>query len=254
MIRAHARKILRRLFHHAGYRRLPVQRQDLKQCKLTSGKVIEFIGPSGVGKSFLCDRAFPLLSAHWRKGISPPKSSEDHLMPEMSAHWKLLRSKFEKLSLGQLNSYQRAKLLRYFSEVIAKDLEMRAQLSMCGFVLDEGLFHNFGKELLALDDDEFGLVAASRIIIALLPSRPETVVERRRSRFDQKGFLVTSQSGKSRDEQLKAIESSVNTYQAVMDRATHYRVPWLRLTAEASLGDNLTSILEFEKVMVGAQA
>lgn len=219
--------------------------------EITDGKIVEFIGPSGVGKTYIFRHALENFSDRYITRPSETKI-QDHLVLDYGPHWNLLVSKVKSIGNKNLNDFQRAKLLQYFSQVLVEDIKIRIQLEKHGFFLDEGLVHNFSKDLTDIDDPEFYMAMSSRIIIMVSQCRLETVLERRRLRFKETGHIVTYQSGLSRTEELQQIELDCMRLEKLAYRAEQFGCPVLRITAEDPMEKNISLILRFEKNLIGA--
>jgi len=211
------------------------------------GKVIEFIGPSGVGKTYLFEKSRTSLRAHW-KPVTTPIGFKVHF-GFAPPYWSLLTPMAQRLTERSLNDYQRAGLLQYYSSIIAAELEMSTQLARSSFMLDEGIFHNFSEQLMELEDSAFSMATSSRAIILVLPSRPETVMERRSQRFPEGDPLDTPDLTNA--EQLELIESNCAALAALAARAETFGVKCLRIAAEDPTEKTLASVTAFGRRLIG---
>ena len=237
------------LLDKAGYEIRKLQNSPAEPANTNSasrGTIIEFIGPSGSGKSYLFEKSWPKLKGCW--GRYPERMKvEDYMVPAFAPYWSLLASAVQGLSHSLLNDYQRAKVLRQLASIIVKDSEIRTQLDRSGFILQEGLFHNFPQQLLQLPDSDFQMASAARALILLIPSSPQTIIDRRRARVGDGGHLSTWQSGMSETEQLEEIESRCAIITQLAARAENFGVACLRLTAEDPIGQLVSSVFAFAK-------
>lgn len=252
MLNEAIRKFAKLLLAKSGYELRPLTNTRTPglirngQKNPTRGNVIEFIGPSGVGKTYIFKKARRVIEGHW--SIKPERiDDKDHLVPSFGPHWRLLEYKTKALSDRNVNDYQRAKLLRYHSSVILRDIMIRTQVDRSGFIVDEGIFHNFSAELMKLSGPDFETLASSRAIIIVLPLRPEIIVNRRSLRVDQTGVLRTGHSGLSKHEHMEEIQRSIIRLEETTERAKEFGVPCLRLTAENQIERNVSLVREFAR-------
>lgn len=257
MITTPLRKLAKALLKNAGYevRKLEPAGNDTQTVfrkHATHGTIIEFIGPSGAGKSFLFAKAWPHLQERWMR--DPVKNATaDHLVPNFAPYWSLILSATQGLANSSLNDYQRAKVVRQLSSVIVKDSEIRNQVGRSGFVLQEGLFHNFPHQLMALPDQQFQMAASSRALILVLPQSPDTIIERRQLRVKNGGHLSTWHAGMDRAEQHKEIESRCALIRQLSARAEAFGIVCLRVNAEDPIRTMISSVVAFEKQFNRAQ-
>ncbi len=169
------RKLLKKILQITGlypllvFIRPPVKKPDLLKTK---GLTIEFIGPAGVGKSTLFEEIKNHTAGEWyyREKLPGLKLKEREDVLDGGLHWKLLFAKALNLDERMLNGFRKTKLMRYFTEVVQYDLYLNNGVSDRGFLLEEGICHNFPKELNELPDDQLRTIMFGRALVYLKPS------------------------------------------------------------------------------------
>lgn len=211
---------------------------------------LEFIGPSGVGKTHLRDAVVSQLSQNY--ALAPPDFPIlNHNSFPNSRHYSLLQMKAANIGARQrLNSVQRTVLLRYFSDIALRDITIQFLSTGEAFLLDEGLVHNFAAELLALEQSVLKQLLVQRALIYLRPSRIQTVVDRVRLR-SLSGALVTHHQGLDDSELAAIAQESVDRFDEVSRLGQEIGVPILKLNAESDLSHNIAAILKFEGDLLG---
>jgi uridine kinase len=228
--------------------RLKVKGSEPRIRKNTKGFIIEFIGPSGVGKSTLFDAVKNRMQGNWhyREQQKYYKLERSQTLIDGALHWNLMMAKACNLDILELNGFRKLKLLKYFSDVVYSDLHMQYCASESGFLLEEGIFHNFSKEINSLQNDEFESLIANRILIYVRPKSNITVVNRIRKRTANTGHTVAHHIGLSDQELLEIVDSSVISFDTMIKRAQIFNHPTLTVYAEDDLSYNAGLILKFE--------
>lgn len=218
----------------------------------TKGHSIEFIGPSGVGKSTLFEEIKNRTAGEWyfREKLPGLTLKHNQDMMDGGLHWKVLFAKSVNLEERLLNGFRKAKLMRYFSEVILHDLHLIYGLSDRGFLLEEGICHNFSKELNDLPDDDFKKIMAGRALVYLKPKNSSIVVKRIRERAKNGGHIVTHHIGLT-DNQLREIaETNMTNFDTLTSRAQAIGIPVCTVYAEDDINQSAKTLLDFERRLI----
>lgn len=206
--------------------------------KLKPKVIVEFIGPAGVGKSTLFRETFTNANFEFYTqnniGIFENNLLKSDIQNDV--YNQLLLSKHENvLKLGE-NAFVNAKLINYFSRIIKDDIIIQNSITACGFILEEGLSHNFSKELLGLSDNLFSVALLNRVLIYLRPDNPELVVQRIRKRQNEGGHTVVHHSGKTDRELLNIALNSIVNFDNLLVRAKQFAIPYVKISAEDTDG------------------
>jgi hypothetical protein len=215
---------------------------------IAKNRYLEFIGPSGVGKTTLmaalktdCFRGY--LN---RTDIIELRDTQDLSSTRGEAYQRLLEIKSERLWKRSTNSLQKARTVRYAAEIIVKDIAIFSSKAKQGFLLDEGLCTIFGSELLLLPDAQFAELMQGRALIYLAPRNVSTVVKRIREREDRGGHLAGHYRGLDDAVLADAVEKDLGILEHLMQRCTAHNVPFVRLFAEDRFDDNVERLKGFE--------
>lgn len=229
-----------------------VKNNELKSRKNTKGLTIEFIGPAGVGKSTLFDAVKNRMQGHWnyREKQQHYKLEQCQTSIDGTLHWNLMMAKAINLHGLELNGFRKLKLLKYFSDVVYSDLYMHFSSSESGFLLEEGIFHNFSKEINSLQNNEFESLIANRVLIYVRPKNNTTVVDRIRKRTANNGHTVTHHIGLSDHELLAIVDRSVIKFDVMIKRAQTLNHQILTVYAEDELNYNADLILDVEASLI----
>lgn len=227
----------------------------LKTCVVvkpnkSEGKIIEFIGPSGVGKSTLYKLTKDRLSCKWNSinTLNHCKTSPIHDQT-VKLHWELLKSKI--LAVETIKTSSRAKLglVNYFTTILTNNIKILGVKNSAGFVLEEGLCHNFFDELNALKSDELSILLKNRNLICVLPRHIDTVVSQIQKRTRETGQTVFHHSGMS-DEDLNTLtKATVEGMVKFISRVNTLKIPICQLYIEDGIDINCNNILDFEKTI-----
>jgi len=217
--------------------------------------VMEFMGPTGVGKTTLVERIKNQTAAEWyyRENLSSLTPTERDGVLSGGLHWEILFDRFLRLDGRNLDGYLKTKMMRYLAQVMLHDLHLQNGVPDKGFLLDEGICHNFSKELNALPENEFNKIMAGRALVYLAPKNPSTVVKRIRERAQNSGKMVSHQKGLSDDELCLMAELQMNQFKMLISRARAIGIPVCTVYAEDDFDRNAETILGFEKTLSRSQ-
>lgn len=182
--------------------------------------LVEFMGPSGVGKSTLGDAL--LASAEvsvalapvgglidWRSLDLPRLTSEDVSPPVDRMYLGLLRRK-AKTVLDEAGSADAAAwLVSFFAQNLREDLRLAASRASGNVLRSDGLLHNFGKSILDLERQDAGVlrgIARGRVIVSCT-APPDLIVDRALSR-ETSGHHRPQYLGRSRREIADRVASA----------------------------------------------
>lgn len=205
--------------------------------------IAEIFGPSGIGKTTLYLESMSEWNASWAgrgdlKGLSPDLPDERVSSP---LHEQLLFLKARNLEARQASTLQKFKLMRYFSEVAFIDLALSTSISRRPYFLDEGLFHNFGREIQSIGAEVTQLVA-NRILFFLSVRDPRIVIERIHQRRRQSGHLMTAHSGKSDEELVVAINEDLARFEQLVGLIESVGGAVHRIFAEDGIASNRSAV------------
>jgi len=209
-------RIVKRLFKNNQHKEY--------QFRFNNNFLVEFIGPAGIGKTTLYNKVHAIANFlhHSNEVINNNVYSLN--TPQ---HSLLLQNKLQFLFKTAYNTYTVAELINYFTSVILKDITLQFKPTQQGVILEEGICHNFSRELQELSINDLNKILHNRVLIYLRPTQPYTVVERIRKRQKQGGHTVSHHQGKTDDELLKITENAIVNYDSLVQLVKQFNLPTL---------------------------
>lgn len=142
-------------------------------ARRSAGNLVEFAGPSGIGKTTLCRQIAPQLRRDWffeahaaallRGPASPVSGADDAYLARLHAH------RLDDLARSDTGLVKRMLIVRRMSEVIAQAAAARAPGLPRGFILDDSVAHFFAEAMLARPRAETAHHAQGLAFVFLLP-------------------------------------------------------------------------------------
>lgn len=217
-------------------------------------KDIEFIGPSGVGKSTLFSEVKKYTVGNWfyKEDISNILLGHGDGEVDDHYHWRLLFAKSRYLEDYKANGYEKIKLMKYFSEVILGDLVTFEGVSEKRLFLDEGLCHNFSKELMEFSDSDLAALMAKRALIFVQARDTLTIVKQIRKREIELGHKIAYHVGLNDNELINMAEASALSLEILVKRVKPFGVPVCIIFTEDDIHLNVKRVLEFESQFIHA--
>ncbi len=221
--------------------------EELKKCNHSGGKIIEYIGPSGVGKTILYNLTKNNLSSEWSNlqiGSDNQKDSIDERLFEIQR--EILKKKNDSVDILKCDINQKLKLMTYFNQVLLNNIRISNCNQKAGFLLEEGICHNFSNELQSLKEKDLEYVMKNRILICVLPHDSLTVVSQIRKRTKEGGHTVYHHEGLDDEELNKLTIDSTNNFINLLSCIQKFNIPVCELSAEDGIELNCKKIIEFE--------
>ena len=192
--------------------------------------LVEFMGPSGVGKSTLenallaSDEVSVVLAPvggliDWTSLDLPRLTSEDVSPPVDRMYLELLRRKTKTVLDEAGSADYAASLMKFLAKNLREDLRLVASRASGNVLRSEGLLHNFGKDMLDMERQgagELRRIVGERVIVSCT-APPDLVVDRALSREIAGGHRA-HYFGRSRreiaDRVASALERTASTIEA----------------------------------------
>lgn len=228
-------------------RKIKISWQSDAKINHSRGKVIEFIGPSGVGKSTLCSITEKKLSAKWNT-LDLIQSTNIITIDEklLESHWKVFKAKISSINCLKTKNSVKLKLATYFNKVISININLLHFENEYGFFLEEGICHNFAQELLDLNNEELYSLLKHRHLICILPKDPMFVVDQIKKRTSEGGHTVYHHEGLDSKALLDIVNESIIVYKEFITRIQNLNISSCQLLAEDGIEINSKKIIEFE--------
>lgn len=219
-----------------------------RNLKMTKGRCIEFIGPSGVGKTTLLNQVWHRTAGDWhsRKDIAGARIDRTPDLIESPIHWRLLLEKSRWVDSSSLSSMQKLKLMQYFTKILVNDVVMREMGWSKGFLLDEGLCHNFSRQIAALGETDFAHIMSGRALVFVTQRDDLTVARQIQERAIADGKVVPHHHGRTMDELMVSAANSRGAFEAFATRASAAGMPICIIHTEDPSAVKVRSLVEFE--------
>lgn len=215
----------------------------------TAGHIIEIVGTQGIGKSTLCNDLQKRLKDRWlfRSDLTQIGPTTT-LAPEIEElHRKLYFQRVRQLEKKN-DAWDSIIQSRQAARVISENLTVMTNSFPRGFIFDEGLFKNFPREVLKNRGSTFDLLWTNRALIHLRARDASFVV----ARYTQRARERAERGLLQRIPDQSALRSRIETENALFDEmmaiAKDCGCATLLLHAEDKHEENITRILEFERV------
>ncbi len=187
---------LRNIINLAGYdiKKLPSKNIE-SRYKTGKPLKIEFVGPSGIGKTTLYKELIKLRTKR-DKWLSADefiqhhtKLKNNHYISEPFA--ELLELKTKRVLLGKKDHsiFRKMGLLSYFYKILKKDLIFKRYNKDFKIIMDEGVVHNFTNEFIDLSKDkpEYFRMLIQDVAIVFFNSSEEFITYNSLKRAKEKG-------------------------------------------------------------------
>ena len=234
-----------------------------KRQRPSVGHVIELIGPSGVGKTYFYNYLRFELEGNWFfrnevKRVSNYKGSSFSLLQEQDALFIecLLKKKHENVFSGKGALQRKVSLYDFFIKEISADVYFRHTTLARGLFSDEGVTHNFSREILWYHEQlNEGVEKKQHDVLqrffdnrsVILYEAPTTqIIKNLKTRSSQKPGAANDWFHYAGEKEVtEFIERSKASKRKVLAVLQQYGVDVLTLDATKDLDSNKEKVLEF---------
>ncbi|WP_445730826.1 hypothetical protein [Mariniflexile sp.] len=222
--------------------------KDETKPNYSCGKILEFIGPSGVGKTTLFNLTKDKLCSKWHNlAVIHPHKINNADEKLINIHWDILKKKFNYIEFLKSESFIKLKLNDYFNQVLLNNIKLMSIKSESGFFLEEGICHNFSEELITLNDEDLIYILKNRCLIYILSRESMNVVGQIKKRINEGGHTVHHHKGLN-DIQLNTLtKDSIHIFNKFLERIKKFSIPVCKLYLEDGLEENFKKIIDFER-------
>lgn len=215
----------------------------------TAGRIVEFIGTQGIGKSTLNNDLHKHFKNDWffrsdLGKIGPADASEGGVE---QLHRDIYFQKIRYLEEHQPDPWKSITVARQMSKVIGESLTILTNDFPRGFILDESLFKNFPKEVLKLASEDPSPLWQNRAFIYLRARDPDFVIARYQGRVAERNRRGLLQRQPTSEEVRAAVERDNRLFDQILDKAAAFDCPAIVVYAEDAHQNNISRILDFEK-------
>ena len=140
----------------------------------TRGWIVEFAGPSGIGKSHLLGQVIPRLRGRWFFERDAKALVDAITEPDAEARYLagLLDMRFARLSESGIPLMKRAEIAQRMCEVVRIGLAAKASALPRGVVLDDGVLHFFAQQIPEQCREQSREYLRNTVVILLLSREP----------------------------------------------------------------------------------
>ncbi|SDX92444.1 hypothetical protein SAMN05444336_11328 [Albimonas donghaensis] len=214
---------------------------------------MELIGAQGVGKSTLAGRVHRSLKHQWffhsqLKALAivepvNPKPEMERLIME------IFYNKLQLLEGSMLSARRKLTLCRQMTQIIDESLMLSANVYPRGFLLDEGLFKHFAREILHLGVERTAPLWERRAFVHVRARTPELVAARFQERAAKRRRRGIFQHLAS-DEELRAQTALEDGfYEEICAQARSLGRPCITIHVDDGIESNARSILQFQRML-----
>lgn len=213
----------------------------------SAGRVLEFVGPGGAGKTTVFDAAAGRLRARWfltrhALQLAAPGPAD----PALEAiHRRLFFAKTRNAEDYGWDIVTTAEIVRYSALVMEKNLFLMSGRYPRGFALDEGICRFYPEEIPALPPVQAARLLAGRALVMVRPDAPETVMARHAARHAARDG-ATADAGRLR----ARVEKDMRLFDRLAGVARAQGCPVLTLRAEDPCDANAGRVLAFERALL----
>lgn len=141
----------------------------------SQGWLLEFVGPSGVGKTTLRRQVAPMLRQDWffehhAKGLLGGIKEDEATTIYIK---RLLRGRLEKLQNSDMTLERIAEIGQRVCEVARLGLVTKSSGLPRGFIMDDGIAHFFAEQIIDQDRDATAAFLTRTAFIFLLPDEAD---------------------------------------------------------------------------------
>ncbi len=234
-------------------RRIEPRTAEQGPLTASSGRVIEFVGVSGIGKTTLARRLQGSLGGRWYfvEHVASIQEAAFRLPPGRQAFYdRLIEAKIAAVRGSGRHLYQQLSNLSTFSTNLLRDMAIRQAPVSRGFVQHDGALHVYCDEILiAGQADPVGMETflRDRAIVHIVARRPETVLARIRARRREAGEAKLNNYPGLDDATVLDMTLEKDRQRRILCTiCEEMGLPLLRLDAEEEPETNLRRIVDFE--------
>ncbi len=211
---------------------------------------VEFIGPSGVGKSTII-KEMALQKTKDEKWVVAGELTNRYEKSDslaLSAYDVLLGIHTEQMMVRAAPLRKKIVLLRYYLKLVSEEELINRVAGNNTVVFHEGLFHNGGASIIELEkthSDVFIKIIRNKAIVNCTAD-PETIVKYIRNRQKQ-GARRTMLEGYSDRELMEKAQNALNKKKELVELLKNYKIPCLEINTTESITKNARKIRSFIK-------
>lgn len=230
------KKVILKNINSIGYRIEKNEKNKLRTSSKKSINIIELIGPSGIGKTYFADYLFKnhFKDFNPRASISPQSDLKNLAETQHPIHWKLFLSKTENLNNSSYPTAVKLKLNHYFTSILIQDINLNNIDKSYSFLLDEGIIHNFSKEIINLQEKELSSILKGRLAVFLTSNDSEFIFEQIKKRKNETGKIVVWHEHYDKNELLTKIDEELALHKSLIKKLQLNNINTIEIDAKLS--------------------
>jgi hypothetical protein len=209
--------------------------------------IVEFIGPSGIGKSWLLHTILQgSAPREWRTLQEVARNRQ--IAPRFN-HWEVflldrkLRAVLATRGIGVVDIYR---ILPFFFNLLAVDSVLRSEFKTRKIVDDDPLFNNYAGAIIELaqrNQAAFAELVSNRAFV-FLRSHPERILSNIRAR-QARGQYRVAVEGVSESDLMATVREQVERFQQLRDLVAVSGNPFIEIELEPSVPGHERPVVEF---------
>lgn len=240
--------VIKKIFDFLGIKVVRLKKRTLKwqhQKPLT----VEFFGIPGVGKTTLFNKLeYNKIKALTITEFMGNLETQDNSGCDTSeVHQDLIDLKLHHVFRSTMLPSDKLKFFSWFHKIIQRESSSRKYNTNQVVISDEGLFHNFGGELVDLyntNRDKFKELALNRLFVYCY-SKPEIVAQQIYKRFEETGKMLPQHKALNMDEMIGVQERALEKKQKLIDIMISENIPILQVDTSENQLKNVEKIHAF---------
>ncbi len=216
----------------------------------TSAKILEFVGPSGGGKSTLFEQLEHILVQRWYAPHSKrflEYTSEDEIL---EAHHKILAAKIRRMERDGLGVWMQSEIFIRLGKIVQQSLAGSSNAYARGFALDEGICHYFAEQIMEQERDVAYTLLKNRFLVLLLARTPDTIIQQmleRARKTTPSDALARTVKRLESDTMLRSVTAQLEIYKNLGTLAQDCGCQVLEVFSEDGITENTCRITRFER-------
>jgi hypothetical protein len=214
----------------------------------TSGLILEVLGTQGVGKTTLNNTVYQSIRSRWflrgDVAFNGPTALTDG--PIERLHRELLFRRIDAIRAGEPDLWKSVGITKQMAIIAYESLLMSTQTYPRGFLLDEGLFKNYFREVLEIDPHQAAPLWKQRAFVHLRARDPAFAAARYKKRVDFRRRTGAYQHEYSMEEVIARIDADTEICERLCRTAEEIGRPVLTIYAEDDFDACVAKVLRFE--------
>lgn len=228
-------------------RRRPRQLWTGKSQQLTANHIVEFLGPSGIGKSAVFKNSKECLKYPWSFRCDSDSFKSASCTAEiLSIYQDLYWAKLQKVKEKSVNPINEIEVIVNIVKRVREDISMRCLSHAQGFFLQEGLFAYCASLARGLEEARLRKIISGRSFIIILPENTETAVDRFIQREELTGERPNYFYNLTENELYEAQDRAINVQYEFGCSVERVGCNVLWLKAEDDIETNAKKVVNFE--------